>query len=149
QYNLTVSATMAWVPWLLAAAEYWLKQPSIRRAVLLATPAALLVFSGYPHITHGAGVFIAATLVGELFQRNSRTYSLKNWKIIIATGLFAIFMAIILSAMQLLPLLELAGQSHRCEGTDLRFGGLVHPSRYRSGLFCFSLEKYNNVLVPS
>lgn len=149
QYNLTVSATMAWVPWLLAAAEYWLKQPSIRRAVLLATPAALLVFSGYPHITHGAAVFIAATLVGELFQRNSRTYSLKNWKIIIATGLFAIFMAIILSAIQLLPLLELAGQSHRSEGTGLPFAGLIHPSQYLSGLFYFNLDKDNNALIPN
>lgn len=48
QYNLSVSGALTWAPWLLVSVEYWLDRPTLWRASLMALPAALLIFAGYP-----------------------------------------------------------------------------------------------------
>lgn len=139
QHNLTVSATLAWVPWLMVATEYWLKQPSLYRAALLAIPAALLVFAGYPQLTQGTVIYLAASLLAQPFQQESRHFLQRNWRTLLCTGAFAVVLAVGLSAVQFLPMMELVGQSHRSEGTKLVFAGLLQSGHYLKGALYFAL----------
>lgn len=134
RHNLPISASLAWLPWLLAATEYWLRQPSISRAGLLAIPAALLVFSGYPQIAHGAALYAITSLFAQLMQRETRVSTIRHWRSLLGSGLLAIALAIGLSAIQFIPLLELVGQSHRSHGTAVIFNGLLPPAFYLKGL---------------
>jgi hypothetical protein len=137
--NLPISTTLAWVPWLLAAAEYWLKQPSSARAVLLAIPAALLVFAGYPQLTHGTIVYLLVSLLAQPLQCDGRAFVARHWRPLLASGLLALVLAIGLAAIQLLPLFELARLSHRSQGTIVLFDGFIAPAFYLKGLFYFYL----------
>lgn len=134
RHNLPISASLAWLPWLLAANEYWLRQPSVFRACLLAIPAALLVFAGYPQVAHGAALYALTSLLVQPLQRESREFVFRNWRTLLVTGLLAIVLAIGLSAIQFLPLIELVGQSHRSQGTAVIFGGFLPPEFYLRGL---------------
>ena len=147
QHNLTVSATLAWVPWLMVAAEYWLKKPSLYRAILLAIPAALLVFAGYAQLAQGALVFLIASFLAEFLYQERRLFILMNWQAILATGVFSIILAATLSAVQLVPLFELVGQSHRSEGTEIVFAGLIQPMQYLGGLLYFNLDTAQKVVI--
>lgn len=138
QYNMTVSATLAWVPWLLLAAEYWFKKPSCYRAVLLAIPAALLVFSGYPLITQGAALFVAFSFFVEPAYKRGRVFIRNNLKLILFTGGFAVVMAVALSAVQFLPLLELVEHSYRGEGIEILLR--LKASEYFAGLLYFNFD---------
>lgn len=137
RHNLPISASLAWLPWLLATTEYWLRRPSIFRASLLALPAALLVFSGYPQIAHGAAIYAIVSLSGEFFGLQERSFILRHGRALLGTGLLAIALATGLAALQLLPLTELIGQSHRSHGTDLAFNGLMPPFLFLRGLLFY------------
>ncbi|HQW19083.1 MAG TPA: YfhO family protein [Rhodocyclaceae bacterium] len=137
--NLPISTTLAWIPWQLAAAEHWLKQPSAARAALLAIPAALLVFAGYPQLTHGTIVYLLASLLVQPLQRDGRVFIARHWRALLKSGLLAIVLAIGLASIQLLPLFELAGLSHRSQGTAVIFDGFIAPAFYLKGLFYFYL----------
>lgn len=134
-HNLAISSSLAWAPWLMAAVEFWLKSPSTARSVLLAIPAALIVFSGYPQIAHGVAIYIAVSLVTLFISSADREGLSLRWKKYLVTGLLAVVIASGLAAVQLLPLLELVGQSHRVNGITMPFGGLTPLSDYLKGLF--------------
>ncbi|HQW19188.1 MAG TPA: YfhO family protein [Rhodocyclaceae bacterium] len=134
RHNLPISASLAWLPWLLAATEYWVRQPSTFRAGLLAIPAALLVFSGYPQIAHGAALYAITSLLAQFIQRETRVSTIRHWRAFLGTGLLAIVLAIGLSAIQFIPMLELVGQSHRSHGIATAFNGLLPPAFYLKGL---------------
>lgn len=137
--NLPISTTLAWVPWQLAAVEYWLQRPCSKRAALMAIPAALLVFAGYPQITHGTIVYLLATLLAQPLQHDGRAYLAKHWRTVATGALLAIFLAIGLASIQLFPLLELARLSHRSQGMQVIFDGFIAPAFYLKGLFHFYL----------
>ena len=145
QHNLTVSATLAWVPWLMVAAEYWLKQPSLYRAALLAIPAALLVFAGYAQLAQGAAIYLGVSLLAQPFQPESRNFLLQKWRKILVTGAISVVLAIGLSAIQILPLMELVGQSHRNAGTELLFAGWYSAADYFFGLVFFGLDQAERI----
>lgn len=134
-HNMAITSSLAWVPWLMVVVESWLKSPSVTRGALLAIPAALIVFSGYPQIAHGAGIYIAVSLVTLFVFRVDREGLRVTWKKYLVTGLLAVVFALGLSAVQLLPLVELAGQSHRANGITMPFGGLTPLWDYLKGLF--------------
>jgi hypothetical protein len=134
RHNLPISASLAWLPWLLAASEYWLRKPSLFRASLLAVPAALLVFAGYPQVAHGAALYALASLFAQPLQREGRDFLVRHWRTMLGTGMLAILLAIGLAAIQFLPLIELVGQSHRSQGIAVVFGGIMPPDFYLRGL---------------
>lgn len=134
-HNLAITSSLAWAPWLMVAVESWLKSPSVSRGCFLAIPAALMVFSGYPQIAHGAAIYIAVSLVTIFLSRADRNGMGAKWKKYLLTGLLAVVIAFGLSAIQLLPLVELVGQSHRVNGITMPFGGLTPLSEYLKGLF--------------
>jgi len=137
QYNLSVSGALAWLPWLLASVEHWLNRPTLWRSSLMALAAALLIFAGYPHIAHGAAIYLVVRLSALLFTRASRSQTWNNRKRLIQLGIYAVVLAVGLSAVQLLPLIELIGQSHRGDGVDLIIPGVLGVDAYARGLLFF------------
>lgn len=119
QSNYTVSSTLMWMPWVLVALEYWLKSTTIQRALPLALAVALMVVSGYPQLTHGVVLYAAVSLLAMLLQREGREQLRYAWGKMLISGLLAVLLAIGLAMAQLLPLLELAGESHRGSGIGL------------------------------
>lgn len=139
EQNLPISTTLAWIPWQLAAVEHWLKQPSAARAALLAIPAALLVFAGYPQLTHGTILYLLASLLVQPLQHDGRAFITRHWRALLTSGLLAIVLAFGLASIQLLPLFELVRLSHRSQGTAVIFDGFIAPEFYLKGLFYFYL----------
>jgi hypothetical protein len=140
QYNLSVSGALTWLPWLLASVEFWLNRPTLWRASLMSIAAALLIFAGYPHIAHGAAIYLVIRLSALLFTQESRARVWGERRRLIQLGTWAVILAAGLSAVQLLPLVELIGQSHRDTGTSLPFAGLIGLDSYIRGLLFFNAD---------
>ncbi|HQW20672.1 MAG TPA: hypothetical protein PLI90_08375, partial [Rhodocyclaceae bacterium] len=138
QHDYPVVSTLAWMPWLLAAGEYWLLRPSPRRAAIMAFPSALLVFGGYPQVTHGALLYLLASLLVRLLFPEWRVLLRLQWRSLLLSGLLAILLATGLAAIQFLPLLELVGESFRSQGTAVFAQELFDPA-YLHGLLYFYL----------
>ena len=139
QHDLPAFVTLAWIPWLIAAAEYWLKQPSLIRAAVLAIPAALLVFAGYPQMTHGAALYVLISMLAQFFQQDTREEFIRRWRVILVSGMLAVILAIGLAAIQFLPLIELVGQSYRQHGIQQIYDFGIPPLYYFRGLLYFYL----------
>lgn len=121
QNNLTISGALMWVPWALLAFELWLKKPSILRAIFMAVMGSLLIVAGYPQVIHGVVIFALCSLVAMPFSSHGRLQWRQFWRAYIATAGLAALLCLGLSALQLLPLMELVGLSHRENGVDLIF----------------------------
>ena len=134
-HNLAIISTLAWVPWQFVAVERWLKVPSLYNGSLLAIPASLMVYSGYPAITYGVAIYISCYLILCLFIRDPEVSKDFRARAYFVSGVAAIILTCMLSAVQLVSLLELAGQSHRAGGINLPFGGLTSIFQYIGGLF--------------
>lgn len=147
QYNLSVSGAMTWAPWLLAAVEYWLRRPTLWRASLMALPAALLIFAGYPHIAHGSAIYLIVRLSVLLLTQENRSLVWSNRKPLLLFGIWAVALAVGLSAVQLLPLIELIGQSHRENGINLAFAGLIGLDVYVKGLLFFNADPTTKIFT--
>jgi hypothetical protein len=138
QDNLPISATIAWAPWLMVAVEHWLKAPSIARAACISISAACMVLAGYPLITYGTVLYLATSLLAEVLHGAGRRFFVSNWRAIVVSGISSAILAVALSAIQLLPLLELVSQSHRSGGTGMAFGGFTPtPNIYRGLLYFY------------
>lgn len=133
-HNAAMSVTLAWVPWFLYTVDRWFKTPSLRSAAFLATSVALLVTGGYPQIAHGALIYAFIYLLVRAIYPTERDRIFCNFKCYAISGVFAVASAILLSAIQLLPLIELSTLSHRQSGAELIFGGLTPAKDYILGL---------------
>ncbi len=140
QHNMTVSGTLAWVPHLIVAMEYWMKKPSMQRAALMVIPAALLVFAGYPQLAQGTAIYLLISMAGQFFRSESRRLLISYWKAYFVTGVLAVLLSIGLSSIQLFPLMELVGESHRSQGTGLLTFGDNSVLSYLRGLLYFSFD---------
>ncbi|MCB1706240.1 MAG: YfhO family protein [Halioglobus sp.] len=138
QNNLTVHSTMVWLAWTMAALQYWLNEPSVTRSALMAVPATFLVYSGYPQLAHGLAIYFVCMAIGWLWRSEGREYLSENYRKLAVGGVVALVLAICLSAVQLLPLLELVDNSHRSDGVDLVLGNESTAKPYFSGLLFFS-----------
>jgi hypothetical protein len=144
-YVLPVHQTLAFIPWSLWAFEHWLKRPSLRSAVSFGVACALVCLSGYPQGIHGTIIYLVATLSVVPFQSELRREWARTWRQRTLLGLLACAVGAGLAAVQLLPLWELVGLSHRNKGIGLTYavdwtwylrGFLVAEStvRYHPGL---------------
>ena len=117
--NLAVASTMAWIPWVLWALQIWLRQADLASAGLFALGVALMVLSGYPQLVHGVLIYMCVYLAAQLLQRQSRLDLWQRRKPLLTSLAVAILLAVGLSAIQWLPLLELARESHRSAGIGI------------------------------
>jgi hypothetical protein len=150
QHNLPISATVAFAPWLIAAAEYWLAKPTLGRATLLSMPVPLMVFAGYPQITHGTLLYVVVAFCTRAAASECRRSLVANARALALTGCAAVALASGLAAIQLLPLAELVGLSHRSDGTSLTYGGFMRPEWIEKGLLYFHINKNDSgANIPS
>jgi hypothetical protein len=147
QYNATVTGALTWLPWFLASVEYWLQKPTLRRSVLMAIAAALMIFAGYPHIAYGAAIYVVVQLIALVAQSSTRRELWAVRRDFIRFGSVAVVLAIGLAAVQLLPLLELISQSHRKDGVTLPFAGLIPLSSYFKSLLIFNTDPKNSTMI--
>ncbi len=137
QYNTSVAGTLVWTTWTLAAAQYWLNRPCALRAVLMAIPATLLIYSGYPHLAHGVAIYLAGQLLALLLMAEGRLLLSQRFRALLLTGIGAVVLALLLSSVQLVPLVELVAHSGRNEGTAMPFAGMLSASSYITGMLFF------------
>jgi len=121
QQNETVSAAAAGVSWCIWATGRWLNRPSFRSAALLGLMLALEFFCGYPEALDGALLYGLVMLAVRAFDPAARANWGRGGGVLIGTGAVGAVIALGLSAVQLLPELELVGQSHRHGGTPMTF----------------------------
>lgn len=140
QYNISVAGALAWMPWLFLAVQYWLKSPSILRSLWMPLPASLLIFAGYPHIAHGAAIYLMAYGMALVLQKEGREFIFSSWRGLLLGGGVALVIALLLSAVQLVSLFELVKESHRSGGTPLPLAGIVSFSSYMAGFFFFDWQ---------
>ncbi len=119
QENQTVSAAGAWVPWCIWAIERWLARPRLESAALLALMLTLEFFCGYPEMLDGVLLYGLAMIAARLFDRGAREGWGRNGRVLIVTGAAAALITIGLSAVQLLPEIELVQLSHRSGGIEM------------------------------
>jgi len=131
--NMTVTAAVGWVPWCLWAFEGWLKRLDTRSALIFGALATTLILTGYPHLLHACVMYMVISLLPSLFSTAWRRDLLSRRRAFMATGLLAVLVTCGLAAVQLLPLAELIGQSHRSESVKL--GWFAFPDMYYRGFF--------------
>jgi len=117
--NLAVGSTMAWIPWVFWAMNGWLSRADLRSACLFGLAVALMVVSGYPQLVHGVLIYLSIYLGVQLLQAQQRRRLWQQRKRLLVTLAAAIILAVGLSAVQWLPLLELARESHRSGGIGI------------------------------
>ncbi len=133
-HNVTIAASVIWVPFVLWAMEAWLQRPTLRSAALFGITVALTLLAGYPQALHGALIYAFASLLPIPFQALSRRAWVQSWRVRVGTGVMAILLALGLAAVQWLPTLELVKLSHRSGGVDIAFP-FAAASYYRGLLF--------------
>jgi hypothetical protein len=119
--NLAIGSTIAWIPWAFWGMQSWLKRADLSSACFFGVAMALMVVSGYPQIVHGVLIYMTIYLAVQLIGKAEPMMALPRLKGLVVTMLLAITLCIGLSAVQWLPLLELAGESHRSEGVSIVF----------------------------
>ena len=117
--NAVLDGTFMWVPWALWGLENWLKRPSLGAALMIAFAGANLILAGYPQAPHGTVVYMALSLLPAPFYAEVRRNWAITWRARLLTGAVALILTLGLAAVQLLPLAELIGESHRAGGTKL------------------------------
>jgi len=137
QSNLTVSGTLVWMTWTMVAVQFWLKSLSLGRAVTIAIPAALMMLAGYPHLAYGLLVYFACFAIAWVLTKDGREFLSGNYRKLILHSAVVGVLALGLSAVQLLPLIELVQFSHRSEGINLAVGGYGLRT-HLSSVFFFS-----------
>ncbi len=148
QANITVSGTVLWIPWTIWAMEHWYKAPSLRRAAIFGAATSLMVLAGYPHAFHGALIFMATTLLCELFSRKQRGYIAWRWRRLVLSATAAVLLCAGLSAVQWLPLLELVGYSQRQQGITIT-NAFPADWVYRGLLYTLTSVDGNTPSAPS
>ena len=115
--NMTAISAAACIPWALWMFERWLRKPNNTNAICFGLFMAMEIFAGYPQFFHGTVLYMAISLCTLPFNKD--VYPLiKNY---LSTGIFAVLICAGVSAIQWIPLIELANLSRRSEGTDLLF----------------------------
>lgn len=133
EYAQPLFHALAWVPWVLWSMEAWLKHPNLRSAVVFGIALSLLALSGYSQVAYGLIVYASATLVVAPLQTLTRREWAKDWRKRAALVVVVAAVAIGLAAVQLIPQIELVGQSHRSDGIGMPFAGLTPLKHYVRG----------------
>jgi len=128
-HNMTIGGAAVWVPWILWGMEAWFRQPTVPRAVLWCIACCLCILAGYPHLFHGAVIYMACSVVLRFCFAPERVH-LQQWRRYLSTGVLAMVLCAGIAAIQLLPLFELVSESHRSGGTFM----LPAPENAQRGL---------------
>lgn len=137
QQNLTISGALVWVPWSLWALERWLKKPA--DVLPLSIIITLSLFSGYPQILHGAVIYMAFSMVSLVLTPAARSHLANSWRSYLGYGLIAVCICVGLAAVQLLPLFELLGYSHR--SADVKLWSIPAENLLRGMLYAADFER--------
>lgn len=104
----TAGHAMAWLPLSFFAIELYLESKKIRYLFILSFSLTLIILSGNVQITTYAFVLITAFLVVKTYNKNRANFVINLFPLLIA-----LFTAVSLSSMQLLPSLDLLQKSIR------------------------------------
>jgi hypothetical protein len=126
----TFPAAASWVPWLLLLAERILWRPSIGNGLLIGIAAALTFLAGQPQTAIQAGYAVVLFLVVRAVTERSRL-PLTGAGIARVGGILALgaVVAALLSAVQLIPTIDLASRSARTlRPYETVISGAFHPA---------------------
>ncbi len=112
--NMTAISAAACIPWALWMFERWLNAPTSNNAICFGLSIAMQIFAGYPHFFHGTVLYMLISLCTLPFNKDAYPL-IKSY---LSTGFLAVLICAGVSAIQWLPLVELASLSHRREGAE-------------------------------
>ena len=112
-----------WLPWIVLAVEQLYHQASWRWITLGAVCVALQVYAGEPQMTFYTMLVCAAITLFSLFFREEKE---RRWKFVVAAIMLAVCAAL-LSAIQMLPQLELLREGARAKLDYDYFSGYSLP----------------------
>lgn len=135
-HNAPVAGTLAWAPLAVAMMESWWKNPTRRNALAFAIAVALMVLGGYQQIVYGTLLFMAALLLSRVLSREFLRHP-ERLGVYLRSGSLAVTTTLGLTAVQMLPLLELTENSIRAQGVGLLFA--THLDSFYRGFF-FSIQ---------
>ncbi len=116
--HLTLVSAYPWAAAVLWRLERFLAAPSLKRTATLAGALTLMILAGFPQLVLIAGLAWAARLVHHVFtERDGRGDRAR----VAGRAVAALAAGVALAAPQLLPTLELIGQTQRSSTNDLRF----------------------------
>ncbi|OGG20797.1 hypothetical protein A3D03_03905 [Candidatus Gottesmanbacteria bacterium RIFCSPHIGHO2_02_FULL_40_13] len=114
-FNLLQAASL--MPWLFWSYLRLLKKPIYKNMVLSAFFASQQIFTGHFYIVLITYVGIALFWFCYLLNLKEKMFSVKNFKRVFLF-LFSLFVSIMLSAVQMIPTIELWQNSNRAGGLD-------------------------------
>ncbi len=152
--NVVFLIGAAWLPWALLAADHMLAERRWRWVAAAAACLALMVLGGDPQMAYHAG--LAMALLAWFRRRNSHNagneppHAAPGWSrhaltlLAVTAGL-----AMLLSAVQIVPAVALTRQSHRAvqdsRGAWARFAGPPLPDTHAQQLYDFSVAPWRMV----
>lgn len=111
-------SAIPWVAAVLWRVERLLSAPSLRRGFLLAAATALMILAGFPHFVLVAALAVLARLTHYLLEEKGGRIARAK---IAAQACAWLALAGLMAAPQLLPTLELIGQSQRASLNNFDF----------------------------
>ena len=101
-----------WIPWLLLASRWLVREPSARAAATVGLLAALVAVSGYPPLVLAIAYLMALGLPFWLLEERGRIDAARLGRVAAALAIAGAIAALV-AAVQLLPMLELAQLTNR------------------------------------
>jgi hypothetical protein len=125
-YNACFYQTMAWIPFTLMAMECWWEKPSLGNVVFFAVSFSQVILGGYQPAVHGLLFFIIVVVLTRGLPKLARGqwHDVRRYFL---TGSVAALLCVGLTAIQILPLLELIQYSVRKDSIEL-LGSASHWS---------------------
>jgi len=111
--------TLAWVPWVLGAGVASYRRPTVRYIGLLAIGGGLQILAGYPQLVQYTWVMMIGVPMIDLWTVAKRRKLLRDYVRRVAGLAGALFGAVCIGAVQLLPTAEFIPLSNRAEGVSL------------------------------
>ncbi|MCQ8279570.1 hypothetical protein NFI95_14080 [Acetobacteraceae bacterium KSS8] len=119
QNNMAIGGALGFVPLSLWAFERCWDRRDARSAALLAVMLSLVVLAGYPQTLHALLIVLAGrSIVPALCGQLRRPRAAFPWRLIAALS-GALLLLLGLTAVQILPMAQLARESHRAGGVAL------------------------------
>lgn len=129
-------SSLAWFPLVVALFTLWLKQPSLRKFLLLALALSLQFLGGYPEaVLFTAGTLVIyALVVGGHANLGGKGRIDRTWLVLLGlAGMGGV--AILLSLAQILPVLNIVPLSARSIQDPLAEQASVNPAMWLTALF--------------
>jgi hypothetical protein len=136
--------TLAWAPWLMLACDRAVLRPHVRWAAVIAVLVALVILAGHPQQAYFTLVLGAIAATARLWP-HLRHRSWRQLLLRMPIPLAGVGLGFAISAVQLLPTIELAQLGYRSGGLGR---GAVESSLRLKGLLATMLPHYSSQLPP-